>query len=180
MKELFAADLHLGHANVSKFRKQFSSPEEHDSVIYENIMRQLCKRTTLYLLGDVCLSVGSLKYIQGFRSITDRVILIGGNHCTDNIRMNQLVETYSEIHFYKNKYGFTLSHMPIHADHLRNRLNVHGHLHDLTIDDPRYINVSLEQIDFRPISLQTIREIFYQRILTNRLDKSYLPSLKIT
>lgn len=179
MKTLYAADLHFGQGSVCKFRKQFSSPEEHDSVIYENIARKLCKRTTLYLLGDICFSTGSLKYIKGFREIADNVILIGGNHCTDNVTMKQLVDVFAQIHFYKNKHGFTLSHMPIHAEHLRNRLNVHGHLHDLVIDDSRYLSVSLEQINFEPISLDSIRDIFHQRIKDGKLDASYLASLKI-
>lgn len=179
MKTLFAADLHFGQGTVCKFRKQFSSPEEHDSIIYENIMRKLCKRTTLYLLGDVCFTVGSLNYIRGFKEVTNSVILIGGNHCTDNVTFNQLAEVFTQVYFYRNKYGFTLSHMPIHSEHLRNKLNVHGHLHNLTIDDPRYMSVSLEQINYEPVSLDTIREVFHQRILDGLLDPKYLPSLKI-
>jgi calcineurin-like phosphoesterase family protein len=176
---LHAGDLHFGQANVCRFRTQFSSVQEHDTIIFENILRQLNKRTTLYLHGDICLSEDSLKYIEQFRATGAAVILIGGNHCTDKVSFKRLAEVYSAVYFYKNKYGFTLSHMPLHPEHLRGKLNVHGHLHDLIIDDPRYLNVSLENTNYHAISLDQIRETFAERISSGKLCESYKQALKL-
>lgn len=180
MKTLFAGDLHLGHSNITKFRTMFSSSEEHDMVIYENILRELTKRTTLYLLGDICFTLNSLSYIQGFVETGAKVVLVGGNHCTDNLTMAQLVKVYSQLFFYANRHGFTLSHMPIHPDHLRGKLNVHAHLHSQRIEqDSRYLCVSLEQTEYKPISLEAVRDIFHSRIIDGSLSPSYLPALKL-
>jgi calcineurin-like phosphoesterase family protein len=35
-------------------------------------------------------------------------------------------------------------------------MNIHGHVHENTLDDKRYINVSAEVIDYRP---KTLREL---------------------
>jgi calcineurin-like phosphoesterase family protein len=174
-----AADLHFGQSNVCKYRTHFSSVQEHDTVIFENILRQLNKRSTLYLHGDICFSEESLKYIEQFRETGATVILIGGNHCTDKIPLKRLCEVYSAVYFYQNKYGFTLSHMPLHPEHLRGKLNVHGHLHDKVIDDPRYLNVSLEQTNYHALSLDHIREIFSERISSGKLCETYKQSLKL-
>ncbi len=46
-----------------------------------------------------------------------------------------------------------MTHIPIHeASKSRFAANIHGHLHTNVINDPWYINVSVEQIDFTPIS----------------------------
>ena len=52
---------------------------------------------------------------------------------------------------------FWLSHAPIHPEELRDRINIHGHVHYKNIDDARYFNVSCENIGFKPISLENIR-----------------------
>lgn len=66
--------------------------------------------------------------------------------------------------------GFWLSHAPIHSDHLSGSHNIHGHLHSNSvyeivdingfatpIKDQRYINVSVEQLDGKPISFEDIK-----------------------
>jgi calcineurin-like phosphoesterase family protein len=180
MEPLFAADLHFGQETVVKYRNHFKSSLEHDSIIYENISRQLNKKTTLYLLGDLCFSKDSLKYLKGFKELCHSVVVIGGNHCTEKISVVDLYESVSQVHFYKNKYGFTLSHMPIHPEHLRGKLNVHGHLHTDLVKDPRYVCVSLEHTNYKAMSLTQIREVFRSRILDLNLSDEYLNVLKST
>jgi calcineurin-like phosphoesterase family protein len=53
--------------------------------------------------------------------------------------------------------GILLTHIPVHPSQLRRGvLNVHGHLHARTINDPRYVCVSLEQTGFRPVRLDQL------------------------
>ena len=71
--------------------------------------------------------------------------------------------------------GFMLTHIPVHPDSLgRGKVNIHGHIHERVVmrdvavetgigmfmeraPDPRYINVCVEQIDYRPVSLDELR-----------------------
>jgi calcineurin-like phosphoesterase family protein len=46
---------------------------------------------------------------------------------------------------------------------LRGKKNVHGHVHYKTIPDDRYLNVCCENINFTPISLEEVNEIFKKR-----------------
>ena len=58
---------------------------------------------------------------------------------------------------------YWLSHCPIHPNELRGKYNLHGHVHNKTVEDVRYFNCSLENIDYTPISLDQIREILKER-----------------
>jgi calcineurin-like phosphoesterase family protein len=179
MLTLFAGDLHLGSNNVVKFRNQFKTVEEHDQTIVNNIMECLNKRSLLYLLGDVCMSAEALAYIDMFRSTGARVVLIGGNHCTDKVSMQMLSSAFDDVLFYKNKYGMTMSHMPIHPQQLRGKLNLHAHTHDSIITDSRYLCVSLEQINYKPISIEQVREVFLARMRVHLLSPDYAQQLRL-
>ena len=53
--------------------------------------------------------------------------------------------------------GCILTHIPIHPDELnRYRKNIHGHLHSKSIDDSRYVCVSLEHTYMAPIELDIL------------------------
>jgi calcineurin-like phosphoesterase family protein len=51
---------------------------------------------------------------------------------------------------YKKTVIFT--HCPIHSSQLefRYKYNIHGHVHENSLDDKRYINVCAEVIDYKP------------------------------
>jgi calcineurin-like phosphoesterase family protein len=45
-----------------------------------------------------------------------------------------------------------LSHCPIHESEIgRFAKNIHGHVHENTLEDSRYINVSCEAVDYTPV-----------------------------
>ena len=44
MGVFFIGDTHLGHTNAIKWRTNFSTPEEHDETIFNNIMNVSGKR----------------------------------------------------------------------------------------------------------------------------------------
>tara|TARA_R110000765_G_scaffold367491_2_gene457637 strand:- start:742 stop:972 length:231 start_codon:yes stop_codon:yes gene_type:complete len=54
--------------------------------------------------------------------------------------------------------GIWLSHAPIHESELRGKFNVYGHSHTASIDDDRYLCVSCEQVDYKPVNFQAIKE----------------------
>ena len=55
-----------------------------------------------------------------------------------------------------------LSHIPLHPESLgRFRGNVHGHVHNNVEPlhfGPRYYNVSVEAIDYTPVSLEDVKK----------------------
>lgn len=153
---MISSDLHLGHSNILKFREGFSSVEEHNEIIFDNLASNIHKRDSLILLGDVAFSAYWNQRIKEINCVKKTLIL--GNHDTDrHLNMNDLLDVYDSIHSLTVKNKSWLSHCPIHPQEFRNKeFNIHGHLHAKIIDDPRYINVCVEQTDFKPVNLQIL------------------------
>lgn len=159
----FASDLHLGHRNICKYRNRFSTTEEHDEYIVDKILSKSNKRNHIWLLGDCFFTKESLEYLKLFSDRFSSVNWILGNHDTDNeFRMSNVFEAVNKGYIkrigslFKYK-EFWLSHAPIHTDELRGKRNIHGHTHFHNIDDNRYFNTSVENIDYTPISIREIR-----------------------
>lgn len=150
------SDLHLGHKAICKYRTQFTSAEEHDNYIKEQYHSVVTKRDTVFFLGDVAFTKVALEEVATWRA--EQKILVVGNHCLDKLHMKDLVQGYDKIYsLYKYK-EFWLSHCPIHPEELRGKKNIHGHTHYHNIDDKRYFNVSMENINYRPINIEEIRK----------------------
>ena len=101
-------------------------------------------------------------------ALPGRKRLMLGNHdrfATDVYRARFRDGLYGTV----KKYGFWISHVPVHPLELRGFPNVHGHCHHHPLrDDPRYLNVAIEWLpDHRPMSLDEIRNAFKERGVTH-------------
>lgn len=154
-------DLHLGHKNVLNYRPTFSSIIEHDEFIIDNILTLVNKRDVLYLHGDIFMS------IEAFDMYSDRMlkginfVYILGNHDLERFSMLDKLSVYSRVMQYQGFRGFGgiikdkdawLSHAPIHSEELRNKKNIHGHVHNCTIRSYYHQNVSVDNTAFKPVS----------------------------
>lgn len=155
----FASDLHLGHKNITRFREGFSSAEEHHEIILDNLLSTVSKRDTIFLLGDVAFDNSyCLRLLLGLQHAT-KIVWVPGNHDVSVQTIltfaEQLEYPAGKLHLpaFTSYKGWWLSHCPIHPDEIRNRKgNIHGHTHNYNIDDPRYINVSMEQLpNWKPV-----------------------------
>jgi calcineurin-like phosphoesterase family protein len=57
------------------------------------------------------------------------------------------------------EFGLLLTHVPVHESSLGFKVNknVHGHLHQRKIADERYVNVSVECINYTPVHIEQLR-----------------------
>ena len=151
------ADLHLGHKNITKFRQQFATAEEHHKTVMENFLTTVGKRDKVFLLGDIVFKDGG-KYAEILSTLSANIILVKGNHDA----MDFYADSVQGLMSYK---GAWLSHAPIHEQELdyRKQFNIHGHLHGSFINDPRYFNVSLEHTNYRPILMTDVLEQLEER-----------------
>lgn len=156
------ADLHFGdEATCTRYRKPdgsplrpFASAAEMDAEIVSRWNQSVTERDLVYVLGDVGrgANVGSVRLLAG------RKHLIAGNG--DNVAAIAALGLFESISVAKWLPGFLLTHIPVHAGQLgRGIVNVHGHLHARTVPDPRYVCVSVEQTDFRPIELDALKVV---------------------
>ena len=151
------ADLHLGHKNITKFRRQFATAEEHHKTVMENFLTTVGKRDKVFLLGDIVFKDG-LEYANILSALAADLVLVKGNHDA----MDFYADSVQGLMSHK---GAWLSHAPIHEQALdyRKQFNIHGHLHGSFINDPRYFNVSLEHTNYRPILMADVLEQLQER-----------------
>lgn len=171
MTTFYISDTHFGHdACCTRFKREdgtplrpFSCAQEADEEMVRRWNAVVSPNDKVYHLGDVAMR-------KQFLSVLDRLngkkTLIKGNH--DIFEARDYLKYFKEIHAvrYPETREFVLSHIPLHPHSVRERykINVHGHLHAnrITKDnskgqmtkiiDPMYFNVSVEQIDYTPIS----------------------------
>lgn len=167
MKTFLIGDTHFGHRNILTFKKadgsplrpNFSSIEEHDEYLIDRWNATVKPEDKVYHVGDVGFkSFSQLKLI--FDRLNGTKVLIKGNH--DNFKLSQYSQFFKDIRGSHQLDKFILTHIPIHPDSLsRWRANIHGHMHSYKLDDSRYYNVSVEQLDdYAPIDFEKIRSVY--------------------
>ena len=164
MANYFTSDWHLGHKVITKYRSQFKTIEEHDNAIFAEA-EKLTKRDIIFVIGDFLFDCDDFEYyLERISKLSCRIKLIMGNH--DSLKLySQTIAKNIEIQLPLFTYkSFWISHCPIHPNELRNRIgNIHGHLHNATLDDNRYFDVGLDKNNFKFINWEDIREIFHNR-----------------
>ncbi len=149
------SDTHFGHYNIIKYcNRPFISSEEMDETLIENWNKVVSKEDKVYHLGDVGFK-SFLRMEELFNNLNGTKILIKGNH--DNFKLSQYAKLFKDVRGSHQLGGCLLTHIPIHPDSLsRWKANIHGHVHNDTLEDKRYVNISVENINYTPISLEQI------------------------
>lgn len=158
----FIADTHFGHANILTFKRAdgvtplrpFATIEEHDEFMVEAWNKDVRPVDKVYHLGD---AVINRRYLPIFSRLNGKKRLVRGNH--DIFRTSEYLQYFDEVLGYRvfNEHGFICSHIPIHPESLsRWKANVHGHLHSNKLEDSRYICVSVEHTQYRPLHLDEL------------------------
>jgi calcineurin-like phosphoesterase family protein len=146
-RKFVISDPHLGHTNMA-LRRGFNSAEEHDNYIISKWNGVVKKNDTVYILGDIAMENSRYYYKLALLNGIKKTIL--GNHESPQHILELLKYVNSVCSSYTEK-NCILTHIPIHPIEMsRYRKNIHGHVHENTIDDNRYVNVSCEVIDYTP------------------------------
>lgn len=163
MSEVFViSDTHFGHDKILTFEHEgkplrpFGSLTEMHVEMIDRWNSIVTPQDKVYHLGDVAFSRESLK-ILGLLNGKKR--LIRGNH--DLFKLKEYTQYFVEVYGERHINGAWLTHVPMHqgsVDQARVKVNIHGHLHANQIDHPKYRNVSVECINYTPISLDQIME----------------------
>lgn len=144
------SDLHLGHQNMA-LKRGFLTVEDHDKHIIESWNKVVNKKDVVYILGDITMENSRHYYLLDKMKGVKKVIL--GNHDRHQ-DVNELLKHVSSVSGMDKRNGFILTHCPIHESQLeRFYMNIHGHVHEKTLQDERYINLSCEVIDYTPVLL---------------------------
>lgn len=154
-RTMVTADLHLGHRLMGRVRP-LGDADEHDEEIYRRFKDATCKSDIVYMLGDVAWNGAGLWKLARFRLCVQKMVLIPGNH--DNYPVHRYIDAgFDDVRGCVQAGAAILTHIPLHPEQLgRWPINVHGHLHARAMEDSRYVCVSLEQTDYRPVALDDV------------------------
>lgn len=164
----FCSDHHFSHVNILNFTRSdgitplrvFKDINHMNEFMVMQHNRVVSVNDRVYFLGDVTFHKRELPILS---RMNGRKVLIKGNH--DTLDLKDYVEYFDDIRAVHQFKGFIMSHIPIHPDSLgRWGHNIHGHLHNDMVKtrydtvDHRYFNVSVERINFTPISLEDLKK----------------------
>lgn len=134
-------------------KRGFKDEDEMNEHIVQEWNKIVSKKDITYILGDITMEKNNYEILNRLNGIK-KVIL--GNHDEPQHVPHLLkhVNNVAAMKYLKHKqYGnIILTHAPIHPCELEYgfNINIHGHVHDNTLPDKRYINVSAEVIDYKP------------------------------
>lgn len=152
----FIADTHFNHPNVLKYDgRPFSSIEEHDMTLADNIRKTVGEDDHLYFLGDF--AFGKADYANSIlNTIHCKKHLITGNHDTGLLMNKEFVLNFIEIVDYKELYvdkrtTIILSHYPIicFKNSFRGWIHFYGHVHN-TFEN-NIVNLAINQIRYESL-----------------------------
>lgn len=166
METFLISDTHFGHRNILSFKREdgtplrdFSSVEEMDEHMVTCWNSVVKKNDKVYHVGDVAFSKAK-PFLELIPRLNGRKILIKGNH--DNwFSLGTYHSVFADVRAYHVLDKILLAHIPIHPLSLsRWKGQVHGHTHYRVLEDPLYFNVSVENINYTPVSFDRVREYF--------------------
>jgi calcineurin-like phosphoesterase family protein len=111
----------------------------------------------VYHLGDVTFDYKKFDLIRP--RLRGSIRLIPGNH-DDFVKCVQ-GNWFKKIQYWRlfKDEGFTCTHVPLRRDQMRHYtiVNVHGHTHKEQVDEPGFFNVCVENHNYVPVSMDTIK-----------------------
>lgn len=159
----FISDTHLNHENFLKFRDEkgelirpFASVEAMNERIIEGWNSVVKDGDKVYHLGDVSFRYGR-ELSAPMSRLRGKKRLLVGNH--DRIKGTNLCDCFEKVGLWRlfKDEKIICTHVPLHPEQMRHaEWNVHGHMHQNVLNDPRYINVCVERLNYVPISLDEL------------------------
>lgn len=146
------SDTHFSHDNIRKYcGRPFTSVTQMDEFMVEAWNQTVRPQDHVYHLGDVAMRQQHLEIVK---RLNGHKRLVRGNHDIFKTKL-YLAAGFAEIHGVRVLDNLAMTHIPIHPESLGRYFgNVHGHIHEKDSPAGPYLNVSVEKIGYRPISLE--------------------------
>lgn len=177
-KQFFIADMHFGHERIIPMcNRPFKNTKEMELKMIENWNKKIDTNDTVYILGDFSFKLKKEEAIQILRQLNGHKVLIKGNHdkyvgqrdfdeCFDGI--------YNLLQITENKVQITLCHYPIidyPGMHYGAKM-IYGHIHNHYIPHKDMYCVSVECINYEPVTYEEILKIYQDKTIEEEIDWS--------
>lgn len=153
------SDPHFGHKNIIQYESRpFKDLYDMDSTLIKNWNSTVSKKDVVYCLGDFSF-YNKEKTSEIVSRLSGTKHLVMGNHDESHS-----VKWWKDVGFdfvydcsICIKEYIWLSHKPMYMNVNMPYFNIHGDIHSMCMEDrEHYLNVSVEQINYTPISLDSI------------------------
>jgi calcineurin-like phosphoesterase family protein len=184
MSNIFiVADTHFSQLSICNFlnvdgvkMRPWDNADEMDEALIENWNAVVRPQDKVYHLGDVAMKRDAIKLIG---RCNGHKRLVRGNH--DAYPMKYYLPFFEEIYGSRVFDDMIFSHIPLHPESVKPRWTcVHGHVHSNIRPlqfGPKYLNVSIEMTEWRPLSIEEVRERIrrqVQEVEERRLESARL------
>jgi len=162
-KRYIISDPHFGHFNIIAFaNRPFTTVEEMDEGIIERWNSVVNSEDRVFVAGDIAMS---RKYVEKIQYCNGHKILLPGNH--DIYPAKDYLKYFEDIRAYMVEDNILISHMPLLLGNRIGRFigNIHGHTHNIDLEDSRYLNISWEKLNGYPILLEDAKDMLISQIL---------------
>lgn len=174
----FIADTHFDHANIMRYcHRPFKNVKDMNRTLVRNWNNIVKPRDTVYFLGDWSFGRDSKPARYWIRRLHGKIFSIKGSHD----KKTKGVRFYSRKVIYYGGYKFLLIHNPRERPENWDGWVIHGHEHNNnTVLYPfingkrKTINVSVELINYRPISINSLLSLNIDSI-TKMVKKGSTP-----
>jgi calcineurin-like phosphoesterase family protein len=160
----FVSDTHFFDERILTFKRSDGWPVRDFSSVDEMNEAMIARWNAVVKPGDKVYHLGDVSWVYGkqlaglMARLNGSKRLLIGNH--DWIKGTNLMDCFQKIQLWWvfGKEGFVCTHVPILRPNFPSScvLNVHGHIHHQPQPLPEYLNVSVEAIDYTPVSLDVI------------------------
>lgn len=164
----FISDTHFSHTNIIKYcNRPFNNIDEMNNTIIDNWNKVVNDNDIVYHLGDFALYNNEIKDLVS--RLNGKIYLLRGNHDRKTVTFYnnaglEVIPTQTKL----DEYKLILSHRPLMDSQIpEDYINIHGHIHNKLIQDEldesiyskdKHINVSVDVIDFKPISINKLNK----------------------
>ena len=165
------SDLHLGHEDsLTAFDRPFRTPNDMDQAMRHAWYELVDVDDTIICLGDVGVDSSiRVDHQAWWREAPGAKWLVIGNHDVDRVNkvLPVAVDRTALTLFAPGEPPLLLTHVPL-MQVPAGCVNVHGHVHGKESPSRnRHINMSVEQLNYRPARLCDIRRLAF-RLLEGR------------
>ncbi|PCJ96746.1 MAG: hypothetical protein COA52_00635 [Hyphomicrobiales bacterium] len=157
------SDTHFNHTNILNFTddfgdkvRKFDNVNQMNDCMITNWNEVVKETDIIYHLGDVYFG-NSHETDEILKKLNGKKRLILGNH--DNGKDQILYKHFAKITLWRlfKEHNMVLTHIPLHESNMQKvEYNVHGHIHQNISPTPNHINVCVEQINYKPIHIESI------------------------
>ena len=170
---LVCSDLHLGHANIIGYcDRPHADVHEMDEALWQGLLDAAHEDHTLVVVGDLAMghAIGAPSGCRLAAQPWAARHLVLGNHDLSGdgtLRAEGFEHVWSAL-LSEGSPPLIWTHYPL-AQVPDGYVNVHGHVHDQAPRRSPHINVSVEQLAYRPVPLSDVR------LLAQALSVGYYP-----